>query len=109
MKKLLVVTGEVSGDLYGANLIQELRQLIPDLSVFGIGGEKLKQAGVELIYDIKDISVVGFWEVIPKICHIRRAMKLLYQKMIEERPDVCLLIDYPGFNLRVAKLAKSKV
>ncbi|MBI4722284.1 MAG: lipid-A-disaccharide synthase [Candidatus Stahlbacteria bacterium] len=108
MKKLLVVTGEVSGDLYGANLIQELRKLIPDLSVFGIGGEKLKQAGAELIYDIKDISVVGFWEVIPKICRLRRAMKLLHQKMITERPTVCLLIDYPGFNLRVAKLAKKQ-
>ncbi len=108
MKKILIVTGEASGDLHGALLIKELKKLIPDLKVFGIGGEKLKEEGVELVYHIRDIAVVGILEVIPKFFRIRNAMRMLYQKMLSERPDVCLLIDYPGFNLRFAKLAKKQ-
>ncbi|MDI6839470.1 MAG: lipid-A-disaccharide synthase [bacterium] len=108
MTKLLIVTGESSGDLHSAYVIKELKKLIPNLRVFGIGGDRLKEEGVELVYHIKDTAVVGFLEVIPKFFKIRRAMKLLYKRMIEEEPDLCLLIDYPGFNLRVAKLAKRR-
>ena len=108
MKKILIVTGEASGDLHGALLIKELKKLIPDLKVFGIGGEKLNAEGVELTHHIRDIAVVGISEVIPKFFRIRNAMRLLHQKMLSERPDVCLLIDYPGFNLRFAKLAKKQ-
>ncbi len=108
MKKILIVTGEVSGDLHGALLIKELKKLIPNLKVFGIGGEKLKEEGVELVHHINDIAVVGILEVIPKFFRIKQAMNTLYQKMLSERPDVCLLIDYPGFNLRFAKLAKKQ-
>ena len=108
MEKILIVTGEASGDLHGALLIKELKKLIPDLKIFGIGGEKLKEEGVELIYHIRDIAVVGILEVIPKFFRIRNAMSVLYQKMLSDRPDVCLLIDYPGFNLRFARLAKKK-
>ncbi|MCK4353547.1 lipid-A-disaccharide synthase [candidate division WOR-3 bacterium] len=106
--KLLIVTGETSGDLHGANVIRELKGLIPDLKVFGIGGERLKKEGVEIVCHIKFLAVVGFLEVIPKFFRIRKAMQLLYTKMLKEKPDACLLIDYPGFNLRFAKLAKQE-
>lgn len=108
MKSILIVTGEASGDLHGATVIRELKKLVGELKVFGIGGNKLESEGVELVSHIKDIAVVGFSEIISKIFHIRQKMKLLYQKMIDERPDLCLLIDYPGFNLRVAKLAQKQ-
>lgn len=108
MKKVLILTGEASGDLHGARVIRELKKLIPDLNVFGIGGEKFKAEEIELVSHIKDITVVGFSEVIPKFFRIRKVMKLIYKKMIDEHPDMCLLIDYPGFNLRFAKLAKNQ-
>lgn len=106
MKKVLVITGEVSGDLHASTLIRELKAFIPDIKIFGIGGEKLKAEGVEIIYDIKELAVIGFGEVIPKLFKIRRALRYVHKKMAEEKPDLCLLIDYPGFNLRAAKLAK---
>jgi lipid-A-disaccharide synthase len=108
MKKILIITGEASGDLHGAKLVHELKKLVPDLKTFGLGGDKLKEEGMEIVYSIKDIAVVGLLEIIPKFLHIRRAMKLLHQRMIEEKPDICLLIDYPGFNLRFAKMAKKQ-
>ena len=108
MPKLLIITGEPSGDLHGANLIRELKEHIPNLKVFGIGGEKLKEEGVELIFHIKDIGIIGIFEIIPKLILIRKAMRIVYKKLIEETPDLCLLIDYPGFNLRVARLAKRR-
>jgi len=107
--KLLIVTGEPSGDLHGARVIKELKRLIPDLHVFGIGGDRLEREGVELVYHIKHLAVVGVSEILTKFSHIRRALNLLHQKMLQEKPDACLLIDYPGFNLRFAKLVKREL
>lgn len=108
MKKILVITGEVSGDLHAGKLIKELKAFLPEIKVFGIGGDNLKAEGVEIIYDIKELAVIGFLEVIPKFFKIRQALQCVYKKIIEEKPDICLLVDYPGFNLRIAKLAKKQ-
>lgn len=106
MKKLLIVAGEPSGDLHGANLVKELKKLTPDVEFFGIGGDRMKKEGVDLIYHMNDISVVGVLEVLSRLNLIRKAMRSLYYAMKERNPNAAILIDYPGFNLRFARLAK---
>jgi lipid-A-disaccharide synthase len=106
---VLVVAGEASGDMHAANLISELRVSRPDLLFFGMGGERMRAAGVELTISHKDLSVVGFTEVISKLGTIRRAMSDLYKEAVRRRPGIALLVDYPGFNLRFAKLIRSMV
>lgn len=108
VKKILIIAGEASGDLYGAQLIHSLKKLQSDIKFFGLGGKKMEQAGCELIYDIVELAVVGFIEVLKNL----RTFKEIYAKMLilleERRPDAVVLIDYPGFNLRFARLAKEK-
>ncbi|MDD5528416.1 MAG: lipid-A-disaccharide synthase [bacterium] len=108
MRKLLIVTGETSGDLHAAKVVKEIKLLIPDIKISGICGEKLKAEGVNLLYDIKELAVMGFLEIIPKLFKIRRALKCVYKYLLEEKPDLCVLVDYPGFNLKVAKFAKKQ-
>ncbi len=107
-KRILIVAGEASGDLYGAQLIHSLKKLKSDIEFFGLGGKRMKQAGCELIYDTVGLAVVGFIEVLKNL----RTFKEIYARMLllleERRPDAIVLIDYPGFNLRLAKLAKEK-
>jgi lipid-A-disaccharide synthase len=107
-KKLLIVTGETSGDLHAAKVVKELKLLLPNIKTSGIGGEKLKAEGVNLLYDIKELAVIGFLEIIPKLFKIRNALNLVYKYLLEEKPDLCLLVDYPGFNLKVARFAKKQ-
>ena len=106
MKKLLIVAGEPSGDLHGANLVKQLKRLAPDVEFFGIGGDRMKEEGVYLIYHMNDISVVGILEVLSRLNLIKKAMRALYYAMVERNPNTAILIDYPGFNLRFARLAK---
>ncbi|MFA5034075.1 MAG: lipid-A-disaccharide synthase [bacterium] len=107
-EKLLIVTGEISGDLHAAKVVKELKLLLPDIKISGIGGEKLRAEKVNLLYDIKDLAVIGFLEIIPKFFKIRNALNLIYKHLLEEKPDLCVLVDYPGFNLKVAKFAKKQ-
>ncbi|MDD2889240.1 MAG: lipid-A-disaccharide synthase [bacterium] len=106
--KLLIVTGETSGDLHAGKVVKELKLLIPDIKISGIGGEKLKGEGVNLLYDIKELAVMGFLEIIPKFFKIKNALNLIYKHLLEEKPDLCVLVDYPGFNLKVARFAKKQ-
>ena len=106
MPKLLVVAGEPSGDLHGANLIEELKKLTPGVEVFGIGGDRMRNVGVELIHNSRDLSLIGFLEVIHHLPSLRRVMRDLFYSMVEREPDLVLLIDSPGFNLRFARVAK---
>ena len=108
MKNLMVIAGEASGDLHGSGVIKELLKINPELNIFGIGGDLMKQNGMELIYHCKDLSVMGFFEVIrhlPKLLEIENRIKT---EIVKKNPDAILLIDYPTFNLRIAKFAKQK-
>lgn len=106
MPRLLVVAGEPSGDLHGANLLHQLKQMDSRLEAFGIGGDRMQKCGVELIHHFGDLSVVGFSEVVRRLPSLRGVMSDLFHSMLARKPDMVILIDYPGFNLRFSRLAK---
>jgi lipid-A-disaccharide synthase len=105
-KKILIVAGEASGDLHGSNLIREIRNLNPQIQLFGIGGNRMKKEGMELIYHIDKLSIMGFFEVLSKLRLIREVMRTMLKLAEERKPDLVVLIDYPGFNLRFARKVK---
>ena len=102
----MIVAGEASGDLHGANLVQEARRLDPGVSFFGIGGPRMREAGVDTLVDASEMAVVGLIEVIAHFDVISRAYLTLKKELAANPPDLLILIDYPDFNLRVARLAK---
>ncbi len=102
----MIVAGEASGDIYGADLVREALKLDPDLHFSGIGGVRMREAGVETLVDSGDIAVVGLVEVIKHFDVISAAFRKLKQILLNTPPDLLILIDYPGFNLRLAKVAK---
>ncbi len=101
-----MIAGEASGDLLGANLARELLRIRPDLSLQALGGDQMRQAGVEIIFDNRSMNIMGWWEVIKNLAVIRQAMRAIKEILSSNPPDLLILIDYPGFNLRIAKLAK---
>jgi len=102
----MIITGEVSGDLIGASLIRELKSLKPDLKITGIGGDKMKSAGMELIYHTDQMAFLGFVEVVKHLPFIRKVQKNLLDVIKKEKINCVVLIDYPGFNLSIAKKLK---
>ncbi len=101
--KSLFITGEASGDLHAFNLIRSLKHINPEIQFIGIGGEKMTEVGVRIIYPAKAISVIGFSEVIGKIPYIREARQEVSRIVKKERIDFAVTIDFPGFNIPVAK------
>jgi lipid-A-disaccharide synthase len=102
----MIVAGEASGDLHGGNLVREMRTLHPDVSFFGVGGRKMEAAGVELIADVADMAVVGLTEVISKLGAVLGVMRRLKGELKKDPPALLVLIDYPDFNLPLAKAAR---
>lgn len=105
MPSVLISAGEVSGDLHGAHLVQEMRKQAHDLQFFGIGGNEMRASGVELHYHIERMGIVGITEAIRHVWSVRRVLNKLRELMEQRRPHLAILIDYPGFNLRLAKMA----
>lgn len=105
-KRILIVAGEASGDAHAAKLVQDVRKLDPEVEFFGMGGAKMEQVGVNVIWDIKNMSVIGVFDVFLKLPTIWKTMQKLRHFMEEHKPDMLILVDYPGFNLRLAKVAK---
>lgn len=101
----MISTGEPSGELYGALLAREVKRKWPDTEIFGIGGPNMKLEGVNLIAPIS--NVIGFTEALKHIAEIRRNLKTAREALINRRPDILVLIDYPEFNLSLAKKARS--
>jgi lipid-A-disaccharide synthase len=99
---VLLSCGEASGDLYAAELFRELRALESNARSFGLGGQRLAQAGAELLVDLREISVIGLVEVLSKLPALRKAQATLVSAARERKPDVAVLIDFSGFNLRLA-------
>jgi lipid-A-disaccharide synthase len=104
-KKILLVAGEVSGDLHGSRLVEAIQSIDPEIQFFGVGGEGLKRVGMKLLYPSQSLSVVGITEVLLKLRPILRALRGLKKSLDRERPDLIILIDFPDFNLRLAKIA----
>lgn len=102
----MIVAGEASGDLHGSNLVKEIHRIDPSIRFYGIGGKKLKETGVELIASSSDTAVVGLTEVVSKLRFILKIMGLLKKSLREDKPDLLILIDYPDFNLPLARTAK---
>ena len=106
-RSALIVTGEASGDLHGANLIRASREIDPGLSFFGVGGRRMAAEGCEILIPGEDLAVMGLVEVIGHFPVILRAFNRLKALMRgPDRPDVLILIDFPDFNLRLAREAK---
>ena len=107
-KRILIVAGEPSGDLHASNLIKNLRSIETNLHFLGIGGSLSKSEGVEIVYDISELAVIGATDVLKKIFSIRKAYNTLLERISKTRPDLAILIDYPGFNLRLARALKKR-
>jgi len=105
-KKILIVAGEASGDLHGSSLIRELKNINSHLQFFGIGGDKMRREGMELVYHIDKLSIMGFFEVLRNLGLIREVMRVMVRSAEQRKPNLVVLIDYPGFNLRFAKRIK---
>jgi lipid-A-disaccharide synthase len=103
-----MVTGEVSGDIYGGLLAEEILKLDPQARITGVGGERMRAAGVETFLDSNDLSVVGFWEAIIRLGRLHKALRSVQRQIRTERPDLVILIDYPGMNLRLSKYARKR-
>jgi lipid-A-disaccharide synthase len=106
MKTVMIVSGESSGELYGSLLAKALSSQWPGVRIVGIGGEKMRDAGVELLSGIS--SALGLTEVLSSMQRIRESLKRATQALREISPDVVVLIDYPDFNFRVARIAKKQ-
>ncbi len=105
-KKLFIVAGEASGDGHAAGLIHAAKKLIPGLRVEGLGGEMMRQAGCELRADLVSSAVMGFVQVAKNIRYFQRLLAETRDYLRQQRPDLVVLVDYPGFNLRLAETAK---
>lgn len=105
-KRIMIVAGEASGDIYGADLVREAHKFGPEVHYFGIGGQRMREAGVETLIDSKEMAVVGLVEVLKHFNVIAAAFLKLKHILRNDPPDLLILIDYPGFNLRLAKVAK---
>lgn len=107
-RKILIVAGEPSGDLHASNLVKDLKNLKPELKFFGLGGNLCKAAGVDINFDITKLAVVALVDVWKNIFTIGSVFKGLLKKVDSEKPDLAILVDYPGFNLRLAKELKKR-
>ena len=107
-KRVLLVAGEASGDLHGGFLVQELQRQLPGVEIAGVGGDHLRARGIDILADVRLLSAAGLVEIISSLRRHHRVMELLKHQMDHQRPDVVVLIDYPGFNLFVAKEAKKR-
>lgn len=103
----MIIAGEASGDLHGANLVKALQARDPDIFFCGIGGGALEEAGVRIIVDASSLSVVGITEVVSKGFSIWKGLSLAKQLLRSMKPDLLILIDFPDFNLHIAAKAKA--
>ena len=103
ISSVLLSAGEASGENYGAQLIQAFRRLVPGATFFGLGGEKMRAAGCELLVEASDVAVVGLAEVVTHLPVIYRKFHHIVEEARKRRPDAAVLIDFPDFNLRLAR------
>ena len=107
MNKVFIVAGEPSGDIHAAKLVSAIKVISPKTKFFGNGGDKMSESGVEIIHHINDMSVMGFIEVIKHLPKLLNILQSTVSSIKNIKPDRIILVDYPGFNLRLAKKIKS--
>ncbi len=104
--RILITAGEESADRHAASVVRQIRRIIPDVRIFGMGGHEMEEAGVEIIYSMKELSVMGFSEVLPKLLGILKVYSGLKKIIRTMKPDVFIPVDLPDFNMRLAGFAK---
>ncbi len=104
--KIFISAGEASGDVHGAGVVRELRRLFPDAQLFGMGGDKMEAEGVEILQHASRMSFMGFAEVVRHLPYIAAAKAKLLRAIAERRPDLIILIDYPGFHFSLLRSLK---
>lgn len=103
--KYYIIAGEASGDLHGSNLVRELKQKDPSARFRGYGGDLMIREGVEVVKHISELDFMGFWEILVNLRTILGQLSHCRKDLAEWKPDAVILIDYPGFNLRIAETA----
>ena len=106
--KYYIIAGEASGDLHGSNLVASIRQQDPGAKIRAWGGEKMRRNGANVVKNYHDLAFMGFVEVLMNLKTILKNIKYCKKDIAEFKPDALILIDYPGFNLKIAKWAKKK-
>ena len=106
--KYYIIAGEASGDLHGSNLIRELKKLDHQANIRAWGGDKMQEAGADIVKHYRELAFMGFIEVVKNLSTILNNLKFCKKDILEFQPDILVLVDYPGFNLRVAKWAKKQ-
>lgn len=104
--KYFLISGEASGDLHASNLIRALRTRDAQATFVGLGGDKMRAEGCDIRVDYRDMAYMGFVAVLKNLDKVKRNFRIAKQSLLDEQPDVLLLIDYPSFNLRMAKFCK---
>ncbi len=105
-KQVLIVAGEASGDHHAGRLVEEVLRQRDDIHFAGIGGEHMRRAGVEILVDSAEMAVMGIVEVLANYRFLKGVLERMRRELRERRPDLLILVDYPGFNLRLAETAK---
>lgn len=108
-KRVVIIAGEESGDMHAAVLINQLKTKYPNIEISGIGGKHMQAAGAQLVSDLAQFGVTGITEVIRHFNVVRKAFIAIKKHLDNQKPDLLILVDYPGFNLRLAKYAKQSL
>src|SRR3989338_8299185 len=103
IKHIFIICAEASGDLHAGNLAKRILEINPNIRISGIGGTFMRQSGASIYCDIKGLAVIGFFDVLKKLPKFFALKKLILDKIKAEKPDAIILIDFSGFNLRLAK------
>ena len=103
----MIVAGEASGDMHAAEFFRALQRRLPGVTAFGMGGTRMREAGIDVRFDASNIGVIGLWEVLRHYREIRAALKFMQRLACEEKPDLLVCVDYKEFNFRLAKHAKT--
>ena len=106
--KYYIIAGEASGDLHASNLINSIKKLDNNSTFRGFGGDRMEEEGLELVKHYKDLSFMGFWEVLKNLFIILKNLSFVKSDILNFKPNVLILVDYPGFNMRIAKFAKKR-
>ena len=104
--KIVIITGELSGEIHASHLVKALSSTM-HVEFSGMGSDKLHEAGVHIIYDYRNVSLTGISEIFGKLKYIHEAYNTIKQHIVREKPSLLILVDFPGFNLKIAKFAKA--
>jgi lipid-A-disaccharide synthase len=108
MKRVFIIAGEVSGDTHAAGLLRELKEIEPDMQVIGLGGPKMREIIGDGIEDwVETAGVVGLWEVLKMYRYFKDKMDAVLDSILDQKPEAVILVDYPGFNLRLASALRT--